>query len=216
MAVIETPRLLMRPPEAGDVHELWEIHQDPDVMRFMDTTERDLSVAWRCVAVMVGHWQMRGYGPWVLISKRDGRMVGRTGLWNVAGGPGLELGWMVRRPDWGKGFATEAATAALAWAWQHVPDDHVISLIEPGNARSIRVAEKIGQRLEGRTSTSGREMCTYGVQRPARQTVVAPRVDSPLDQARLEFTGRRVDRRPAGRPSTDRRPAVHLPTTLAS
>ncbi|MGE0041024.1 MAG: GNAT family N-acetyltransferase [Vicinamibacterales bacterium] len=165
MSVVETPRLLLRPPEAADVPEMLTIHQHPDVMRYVGGTGGDIGVAWRAVAMMVGHWQMRGYGPWVLVSKADGSIMGRAGLWNVDGGPGLELGWLVRRDAWGRGVATEAARAALAWAWEHLAHDHVVSLIQTANVPSIRVAEKIGQRLEKRELVRGREVCTYGIHR---------------------------------------------------
>lgn len=57
----------------------------------------DLAVAWRNIAMMIGHWHMRGYGPWVVAGKESGEIRGRAGLWNAEGGPGVELGWMMRR-----------------------------------------------------------------------------------------------------------------------
>ena len=74
---------------------------------------------------------------------------------------------MIRRERWGHGLATEASSAALGWTWDHVATDRVISLIQPHNTRSIRVAEKIGQRLERTEVVSGSEMQVYAAQRPS-------------------------------------------------
>jgi len=167
MAIVETERLVLRPPVAADVQTMFEIHQDPEVMRFVGKPG-DISVAWRNVAMMIGHWQMRGYGMWIVVKRDDGEVIGRAGLWNEAGGPGLELGWLIRKSAWGRGYATEAARAALGWAWQHSGHDHIVSVIHAENQPSIRIAEKLGQRLEKSEMVNGSEMLTYGIRGPAR------------------------------------------------
>jgi RimJ/RimL family protein N-acetyltransferase len=164
---IHTERLLLRPPTVSDVQPMFEIHQDPDVMRFVGKPG-DISVAWRNVAMMIGHWQMLGYGMWIVVNRDDGQVIGRAGLWNEAGGPGLELGWLIRKSGWGRGYATEAARAALIWAWQHAGGDHIISVIHAENHPSIRIAEKLGQQLEKSEMVNGSEMLTYGIRKPAR------------------------------------------------
>ncbi len=164
MRPIQTDRLLLRLPEACDVPPMYEIHQDPEVMRFVGKPG-SITVAWRNVAMMIGHWQMLGYGMWIVVNRADGQVIGRAGLWNEDGGPGLELGWLIRRSAWGQGFATEAARAALDWTWQHVETDHVISVIHAENAPSIRIAEKLGQRFEKREVTNDQTVLTYGISR---------------------------------------------------
>ena len=72
---------------------------------------------------------------------------------------------MVRRSAWGHGIATEAARAALDWAWQHVDGDHIISVIHATNAPSIRIAQKLGERLELSEVIDGAEVHTYGIHR---------------------------------------------------
>lgn len=169
--IIETPRLRLRPPEAQDVTPMMEIHQDPEVIRYIGSgVPGDIAVAWRNVALMIGHWQMRGYGPWTITARVDGEILGRAGLWNVEGGPGVELGWMLRRPSWGQGLATEAAQAALDWAWMHTEHDHIISVIHLSNAPSIRIAEKLGERLERTEIVDGAEVRTYGMHRAGLTT----------------------------------------------
>jgi RimJ/RimL family protein N-acetyltransferase len=169
---IDTDRLLLRPPQAADAQPLLEIHQDPAVVRYVlfGTTHSGITGAWRSVAMMVGHWHLRGYGQWTVVERTTGDIVGRVGLWNPEGWPGVELGWIVRRERWGQGFATEAARAALDWTWQHVDTDHIISIIQPDNHRSIRVAEKIGETPERTEMMNGVESIVYGISRPGHLT----------------------------------------------
>lgn len=149
-AAIDTERLLLRLPCEADAEALLDIHRDADVRQSLQVPPEAVNVtmAWRSVAMMIGHWQLRGYGQWTVIERATGETVGRVGLWHPAGWPGVELGWVIRRDRWGQGLATEAAAAALTWAWRHVGTDLIISLIQPGNMRSVRVAEKIGARHE--------------------------------------------------------------------
>jgi RimJ/RimL family protein N-acetyltransferase len=108
---------------------------------------------------------LRGYGQWTVVEKVSGQVIGRVGLWNPEGWPGIELGWIIRRSRWGHGFATEAAKAALQWTWDKVDTDHIISIIQPDRVRSIRVAEKIGERFERADFLNGANVHVYGVRR---------------------------------------------------
>jgi RimJ/RimL family protein N-acetyltransferase len=166
---IETPRLTLRVPEMQDAGPMLEIHQDPAVVKYvlLGNAQGGLTAAWRSVAMMVGHWHLRGYGQWTVVDRTKGIVVGRVGLWYPEGWPGVELGWIVRRERWGEGLATEAATAALDWAWDHVDTDHIISIIQPDNVRSIRVAEKIGETFERSELVTGVPSSVYGIYRPA-------------------------------------------------
>ena len=140
MAIVETSRLLLRLPQSSDTQPLMEIHEDPNVISRVTITAplSGLPAAWRMIALMVGHWHLRGYGQWTVIERATGQVVGRVGLWNPEGGPGIELGWIIRRSRWGHGFATEAAQRALSWAWDNSEIDYIISMIEPDNAPAIR------------------------------------------------------------------------------
>src|SRR6476660_8889036 len=119
---------------------------DLDVVRHLgDGRPLTRAATWRTMALFAGHWDLRGYGQWALVEKTTARMIGRAGLWNPEGWPGLEVGWLLARDRWGHGFATEAARVALDYAFDVVGADHVISVIAPANVRSIRVAERIGE-----------------------------------------------------------------------
>ena len=159
---LETPRLLLRQFEERDVDALAAMYADPGMMQFLgtgSTFSRDET--WRAISGMLGHWVMRGYGMWAVEERETGFMVGRVGFINPAGWPGFELGWVIDRKRWGRGYAPEAAAVALTYAKDVLRQQRVISLIRPGNAASIRVAEKIGERREGSVQLFDRESLIY-------------------------------------------------------
>ncbi len=182
MTTLETPRLLLRQFEQADLDTFADICADPEVMRFIGTGRTlDREDAWRAMALYSGHWNLRGYGQWALVEKASGLLIGRAGLWNPEGWPGLEAGWLLRRSRWGHGFATEAGRAVLDHAFRVVLARHVISLILPENTASIRVAERLGERLEGTVELYGSEVRVYGIpaSRWSAQAHVASRGPAP-------------------------------------
>jgi RimJ/RimL family protein N-acetyltransferase len=168
MQPMDTARLRLRVPEATDVRPLRDIHEDPDVVKTLTVVSplSGLTVAWRNVALLIGHWQIRGYGEWTVIERHTGEVIGRVGLSYPDGWPGVELGWVIRKNRWGQGYATEAARAALQWAWDHTDIEHIISMIQPDNRASVRIAEKIGERFERADTVRGEEVLTYGIHKP--------------------------------------------------
>lgn len=126
---------------------------DPEVVEKKQVTlgepPGDLDLALNNTSKMIRQWQLRGYGQWSVIEKTTGHVIGLVGFYHPQKAwPGVDLGWVIHRSRWGHGFATEAATAALGWVWDHTQIDRVIALIAPDDLRSIRIATKIGQRFE--------------------------------------------------------------------
>jgi RimJ/RimL family protein N-acetyltransferase len=149
---LRTERLLMRGFRDDDIDAWAEICADGEVTRWVGDPEGlSREDAWRRMAYFVGHWDLRGFGQWALVEQASGELLGRAGLLRPEGWPGLEVGWMVARPHWGRGFAPEAGRASMEWARTELGADHIISLIEDHNERSARVAEKLGMTVEGRT-----------------------------------------------------------------
>ena len=139
---------------------------DPKIMKFLgDGKPLQPIEVWRQLAAFIGHWYFRGYGVWAVEEKSSHRVVGRIGFFNPAGWPGFELGWTLARDSWGKGYATEGARRALEYAFTEMGRDHVISLIAPDNVASIKVAERLGEKPEGKTEVMGREVIIYGIAR---------------------------------------------------
>lgn len=164
---LETPRLLLRGWSLSDLEPHAQMCADPMAMQHIgDGNVFDRDQSWREVAMHIGHWALRGYGQWALERREDGAWVGQAGLWNPPGWPGLEVGWRLARRTWGEGFATEAARAAIEWAWETLNTDELISVIQPGNAASIRVAERLGMRRLRRSTVKGQAVVIFGIQRP--------------------------------------------------
>ncbi len=164
MVTLETERLRLRMFCKADLDAYAEMCADPEVMRYLGAGQpMSRADTWRQLAMLLGHWQLRGYGMWAVEDRARGHLIGRIGFFNPEGWPGFELGWMLGRPYWGHGFATEGAREALAYAFRELQQTHVISLIRPQNTASIRVAERLGQRLERRVDVRGGEALVYGI-----------------------------------------------------
>jgi RimJ/RimL family protein N-acetyltransferase len=168
MISLETERLILRMFREDDLDAYAAMCADPDVMRYLgDGKALTRSEAWRQMALILGHWRLRGFGLWAVEERATGALLGRIGFFQPEGWPGFELGWMLRRASWGRGYATEGARRALGHAFTVMNRDHLISLIRPANRPSIRVAERLGQSLESRTDLYGQEVLVYGIGRAA-------------------------------------------------
>ena len=142
---LETERLIMRGPEAGDFEAFAAMMARPEVARYIAPAPMTRAEAWRALSSGIGHWVMRGYGAWTVMRKADGAFVGRVGMINPEGWPGLEIGWTLDQPFWGMGYATEAAAVAMRYAFLTQPVDRLISNIDPENTASQAVAVRLGE-----------------------------------------------------------------------
>jgi len=168
VTTLETDRLLLRAWRNEDFDSYAQMCADPDIMRFLGGKTLNRMEAWRQMAFLVGHWELLGYGHWAVEEKSSGKFAGRLGFLNPAGWPAFEIGWTLGRAFQGKGYATEGAKRALQYAFAELDKDHVISLIDPLNKASLRVADRLGEKLEGETELMGRNVLIYGIDRPAR------------------------------------------------
>ena len=141
---LQTERLTLREWRADDFETLAEFFSDPETMRFIGGV-MERTDAWRSLAVSLGHWMLRGYGTWAVERTSDRALLGRVGLIHPEGWPQVELGWTLGRPFWGQGYASEAAAAALDYAFLTQKLDRMISLIDTDNTASQAVAVRIGE-----------------------------------------------------------------------
>ncbi len=143
--VVETERLILRGWRDGDFDPLARMLANAAVMDFLGGVQPRPD-AWRSLALYIGHWSLRGYGFWVVERKSDRAFLGRVGLWRPEGWPDIEIGWALDRPYWGSGYATEAAKAARDYGFRTYPMiARLISLIDPANRASERVAQRLGE-----------------------------------------------------------------------
>jgi len=106
-------------------------------------------VAWRSFLTTAGAWAIQGFGMFSVIEKPTGAWIGRIGPLRPEGWPGTEVGWGLVPSAWGKGYAVEAATASINWAFDELGWDDVIHTIAPDNTASQAVARRLGSTNRG-------------------------------------------------------------------
>ena len=158
---LETPRLRLRGWRPDDFEPYVAMLADAETARFV--TRRGLPYGeretWAEMAFLTGHWQLLGYGMFVVEERATGRFLGRVRPLQPKGWPGFEIGWGLVRSATGKGYATEAAAAAIDWSFATFPLARIISLIDPRNEPSRRVATRLGERPSGKTFAPFADPC---------------------------------------------------------
>ncbi len=151
MLILETERLVLRRQEPADLDDLWALYSDPEITRYIPDAPRS-----RAEALEELEWHRHGHpknpnlGLWATLLKPEGKFIGRCGLlpWEIEGQSEVEVAYTIDRAHWGQGLATEAAGAILRYGFERLGLPRLVCLIDPLNAASQRVAEKIGMRLE--------------------------------------------------------------------
>lgn len=185
--VLETERLVLRTLVPDDLDALAAIYADPEVRRFfpdgaLDRDETREELEW----MIDVDYARYGYGLWATVLRATGELIGRCGLlpWAVVtseraalglDGPPedpadaerieVELAYLLARPHWGRGLATEAARPIVAYAFERLGADRVICLIDEGNDASRRVAERVGMVVDGDVEESGEVFPLYAITR---------------------------------------------------
>ncbi len=155
-----TERLRLRALREQDLDPYAALMADREAARFLGGVQ-SREDTWRQIAVILGHWTLRGFGLWAVDERETGRFVGRVGLWFPEGWPELEVGWALARPSWGRGYATEAATASIAWGRSSLGLRRIASVIDPGNERSIAVAARLGMAFDRPVRVRGTDAALY-------------------------------------------------------
>ncbi len=144
---IETEQLILREYRQSDFDDFASFYATSRSRFIGGPVPREL--AWRGLAAHLGHWALRGFGFWAVEEKATGAFCGHVGLWHPEGWPEPEVGWVLMAPAEGRGIALEAAFAARHHAYATLNWPTAISLIDPENSRSLRLAERMGCWREG-------------------------------------------------------------------
>ena len=148
--VLQTERLILRLPEASDLDGWATMSADMETNRFIGgITSR--AETWRTLCAIRGAWDIRGFSMFSVIERATGHWVGRLGPWEPEGWPGKEVGWGVSPQFAGRGYAYEATVAAMDYAFDVLGWTDVIHTIDPENARSIALAQRLGSANLGPT-----------------------------------------------------------------
>jgi ribosomal-protein-alanine N-acetyltransferase len=148
--VIETERLILRCLTTADLDALAVLYADPEVRRYFPdgvrTYEQTREELQWIIDVYYGQF---GYGLWATILKETSVFIGRCGLlpWEIDGRTEVEVAYLLGTSYWGRGLATEAAAAIVDYAFETLPVDRLICLVDPENSASRRVAVKVGMTM---------------------------------------------------------------------
>lgn len=148
--VLETARLTLRPIAPEDFPRWADMMADPEAARFLGGPQ-PAEVAWRSFMTMAGCWSLTGVSMFSVIERDSGLWLGRIGPWKPLGWPGTEVGWGLHPDAQGRGYGLEAATATIDYAFDVLGWTEVIHCIDPDNAPSQRLAERLGSRNLGPT-----------------------------------------------------------------
>jgi RimJ/RimL family protein N-acetyltransferase len=144
---ISTDRLVLRGWRAADRAPFAALNADPEVMRHFPAP-LDAAASDRLVASIIDGWATNGLGLWAVARRTDDRFLGFTGLsrpsFEAHFTPAVEVGWRLAREAWGHGYATEAARAAVAFGFETLRLEGIVSFAVPANDRSRRVMERLG------------------------------------------------------------------------
>jgi ribosomal-protein-alanine N-acetyltransferase len=113
------------------------------------------------LAAARAHWTAHGFGLLAITDRETGRLVGETGLHVLEDGPDVEVGYTLARAAWGRGYATEAATAVLRWGFAGLRLHRVVAVADPANHASLHVLDKLGMARRGMRDCYGARMVEY-------------------------------------------------------
>jgi len=147
----------------GDLDDLVALHAAPEVAQFMRTLPRERAI--ERIAASDEEWRDRGHGLLAIVERDSRRFLGRTGLryWPEFGE--TEIGWALHPEHWGRGYATEAASAVLGWAFRAFDLEYLTAMIRPDNLRSSRVAEQLGMTPIREDVLRGIPVLVYAIRR---------------------------------------------------
>jgi RimJ/RimL family protein N-acetyltransferase len=145
---LETERLILRPPVAEDFAGFCTFLGDSEATRFIGGVQSP-AIVWRNLRSVAGGWALDGFHFFSVIEKSSGAWIGRIGPIYPHDWPGPEVGWGLLPAYWGKGYATEAASAAMDFVFDRLGWERVIHTIAPENEASAAVARALGSRHIG-------------------------------------------------------------------
>jgi ribosomal-protein-alanine N-acetyltransferase len=158
----ETERLVLRAFEPEDAEALFELRTDPEVTRYTgEPPPRSLDEVRREISAYPD-FERYGFGRWACVYKPDRRIIGFAGLKFLEEIGEVDLGYRFLPTYWGRGLATEAATASIDFGFRTLGLEYIIGLVMHENTASIRVLEKVGMELEGPFEYFGEEVLRYG------------------------------------------------------
>ena len=165
---IATKRLTLRAFTPADAGPLYRILAEMDILRYWPTTNSPSRQQVRkLIDHQLQHWEEHRLGWWAVEPRSGDRLIGWSGLQHLPETNEVEVAYLLSRAWWGRGLATEAATACLHYGFVELGLDRIIGLTHPDNIGSQRVLEKVGLIFVDRAHYFGIEVCRYAVEHPS-------------------------------------------------
>ncbi len=183
MTLLTTARLRLEPLADTHLVEFNAMNSDPEVMRYLSGKPETLDESRAVIERVKARWADTGYSWWALIERGTGRLVGAGAVQNLrreatlVPDPAcpLEIGWRLHRDHWGRGFASEAAFAIAAHAFDALHAGELLAVCHPDNKASSAVMERLGMQPQGLQRWYGKEMTTYRIDAAQWRAVAAAR-----------------------------------------
>jgi ribosomal-protein-alanine N-acetyltransferase len=150
MVICETDRLVLRRFTPADLDPVAAMMADPEVTQFFPGGPRTREQTLARLDDFLREYERVGFSKWAVVLRSSGELIGRCGpaIQSVDGVDEVELGYDLAKHHWGRGLATEAATAAVEHCFAVLGMARVISIIDPNNVPSLRVAQRLGMAYE--------------------------------------------------------------------
>ena len=169
MTILTTSRLRLEPLADSHLAGFNAMNADPQVMRYLTGKPETLEESKTVIERVKGRWADVGYSWWALVERDSGELVGAGALQNLRRDAAplpdldcpLEIGWRLRRDRWGRGYAIEAATAIVDFAFDRFQPDELLAVCHPDNAASSGVMKRLGMTHQGLQRWYGKEMTTF-------------------------------------------------------
>ena len=164
--IMETNRLILREVNHGDAESLFALFNEPEVMKYFSNTPRSIEEAYERIELDLGQYTKRGFGFWATVLKDTGKIVGQCGLLaqKVDEFDETEIAYALAKEYRGQGFATEAAKAIKNYGFNKLNFNRLISIIDPDNISSQKVALRTGLAFEKTTTWMNKQVNIYSVQ----------------------------------------------------
>jgi len=169
MTILMTQRLRLEPITEAHYERMRELNTDPEVMIYLNGGQPESEEVTRAALKRITtRWAEWGYSWWMLLERDDGRMIGMACLQHLDGDRSKphEIGWRLARAGWGQGYASEAAQAIVAHAFEVVGAPEVVAVADPANAASIKVMTRLGMQYAGQERHYDMDCVVYRLARP--------------------------------------------------
>lgn len=179
--ILETDNCIARTFKEDDLHLLYSLHSDPEIMSFIGKGARSKEETMQHLLNIINHQNKYGYSSWLVHERKTGDFVGRIGLVHVGTiitiqqdtttEKPVEIGYVVSRAHWGKGYATEVAYACLEWGFSNTDLQEIVAKTNVDNLASQRILQKIGMTFQNHVMIEGRQGMYFSIQKKVWKSI---------------------------------------------